>query len=54
MIIAVEPWLEFRELRNITAHTCAKDKAHKVAAGVPALLAQAQALLSAIDSRKHE
>ena len=54
LIIAVEPWFEFRELRNITAHTCAKDKAHKVAAGAPALLAQAQALLSAIDSREHE
>ena len=54
LITAVEPWFEFRELRNITAHTYAKDKAHKVAAGAPALLAQAQALLSIIDSRQHE
>ena len=55
LITAVEPWLEFRELRNMTtAHTSAKDKAHKVAAGAPALLAQAQALLSTIDSRQHE
>ena len=54
LITAVEPWFEFRELRNITAHTYAKDKAHKVAAGAPALLAQAQALLSTIDSRQHE
>jgi nucleotidyltransferase substrate binding protein (TIGR01987 family) len=54
LITAVEPWFEFRELRNITAHTYARDKAHKVAAGAPALLAQAQALLSTIDSRQHE
>ena len=54
LISAVEPWFEFRELRNITAHTYARDKAHKVAAGAPALLAQAQALLSTIDSRQHE
>ena len=54
LITAVEPWFEFRELRNITAHTYAKDKAHKVAAGAPALLAQAQALLNAIESRNHE
>ena len=53
LIPAVEPWFEFRELRNITAHTYARDKAHKVAAGAPALLAQAQALLSAIESRNH-
>ena len=54
LISAVEPWFEFRELRNITAHTYARDKAHKVAAGAPALLAQAQALLSTLDSRQHE
>ena len=54
LISAVEPWFEFRELRNITAHTYAKDKAHKVAAGAPALRAQAQALLNAIGSRNHE
>ena len=54
LISAVEPWFEFRELRNITAHTYARDKAHKVAAGAPALLAQAQALLNAIGSRNHE
>ena len=50
----IEPWFEFRELRNITAHTYARDKAHKVAAGAPALLAQAQGLLTAIESRNHE
>ena len=54
LITAVEPWFEFRELRNITAHTYARDKAHKVAAGAPALLAQAQGLLTAIESRNHE
>ena len=43
-----------RELRNITAHTYARDKAHKVTAGAPALLAQAQGLLTAVESRHHE
>ena len=54
LITAVEPWFEFRELRNITAHPYARDMAHKVAAGAPALLAQAQALLNAIEWRNHE
>lgn len=53
LVTAVEPWFEFRELRNITAHTYAKDKANKVAAGAPALLAQAQALLRGIELRNH-
>ena len=45
LVTAVEPWFEFRELRNITAHTYARDKALKVAAGAPALLEQARVLL---------
>ena len=53
LISAIEPWLEFRELLNITTHTFSCDKADKVAAGAPALLAAAQALLSAIESRNH-
>lgn len=53
LIAAVEPWFEFRELRNITARTYARDKAQKVATGAPALLAQARALLNAIESRNH-
>lgn len=53
LIAAVEPWFEFRELRNITAHTYARDKAQKVATGAPALLAQARALSNAIESRNH-
>jgi nucleotidyltransferase substrate binding protein (TIGR01987 family) len=53
LVPAVEPWFEFRELRNMTAHAYARDKAHKVAAGAPALLAQARALLSVIESRNH-
>ena len=35
----------------MTAHTYARDKALKVAAGAPALLAQARILLSAIAER---
>ena len=53
LITAVEPWFEFRELRNITAHTYARDKARKVAAGAPALLAQARTLLNNIEARRH-
>ena len=53
LVTATEPWFEFRELRNITAHAYSRDKAQKVAAGAPALLAEAQALLSAIESRNH-
>ena len=53
LIAAVQPWFEFRELRNITAHTYARDKALKVAAGAPLLLAQARALLSAVQARNH-
>lgn len=53
LVTAVEPWFEFRELRNITAHTYARDKALKVAAGAPALLAEAQALLNTFEARNH-
>ena len=53
LVCAIEPWFKFRELRNITGHTYSREKADKVAAGAPALLAAAQALLSAIDSRNH-
>jgi len=53
LVTAVEPWFEFRELRNITANTYARDKALKVAAGAPALLSQARALLGAIEARNH-
>ena len=53
LVTAVEPWFEFRELRNITAHSYARDKALKVAAGAPALLEQARVLLSAIETRNH-
>jgi len=53
LVAAVEPWFEFRELRIITAHAYAREKALRVAAGAPALLAQAQALLNAIEARNH-
>jgi nucleotidyltransferase substrate binding protein (TIGR01987 family) len=51
LVVAVEPWFEFRELRNITAHAYAKEKANKVVAGSPALLEQARLLLNAIEAR---
>lgn len=54
LVAAVEPWFEFRELRNITAHTYAREKALKVAAGAPSLLEQARSLLSIIEARNHD
>lgn len=48
---AVQPWFEFRELRNITAHTYARAKALQVAAGAPDLLAHAQGLLAELERR---
>lgn len=47
----VARWFEFRELRNITAHTYARDKALKVAAGATELLVHARALLGALEAR---
>jgi len=51
LVTSVEPWFEFRELRNITADTYALDKAKKVASGAPALLVEARLLLSIIEVR---
>jgi nucleotidyltransferase substrate binding protein (TIGR01987 family) len=53
LISDVEVWFEFREWRNITAHTYAKDKALKVVAAAPQLLARARALLAALEARAH-
>ena len=53
LIGEVELWFEFRELRNITAHSYAREKALKVVAGAGTLLGQAQALLAAIELRNH-
>jgi nucleotidyltransferase substrate binding protein (TIGR01987 family) len=51
LLQAVQPWFEFRELRNITSHTYARDKAQKVAAGAAVLWQHAQALLQALEDR---
>lgn len=53
LVTAVEPWFEFRELRNITAHSYSRDKALKVAEGASDLLDHARALLRAIELRNH-
>ena len=53
LVSTIDAWFEFRELPKITAHTHSREKAHKVAAGAPALLAARQALLIAIESRNH-
>ena len=53
LIADIEPWFEFRELRIITAHTYARDKALKVVGGAAPLLAQARNLLQALEARNH-
>ena len=53
LIENVPPWFEFRELRNITSHTYAREKAAEVAAGAVSFLAHAQALLAAVKARNH-
>jgi nucleotidyltransferase substrate binding protein (TIGR01987 family) len=54
LVVEVIPWFEFRELRNITTHSYARDKALKVVAGARALLEHAQSLLLAIAARNHD
>ena len=51
LLAQVAPWFEFRELRNITSHTYARDKAAQVAAGAIGMLLHARILLSAIEAR---
>ena len=53
LVSAIEPWFAFRELRNITAHTYALDKALRVAAGGPLMLLHARALLATLESRNN-
>ena len=53
LITAVEPWFEFRELRNITAHSYSPDKALKVAGGASQLLDHARSLLRVVENRNH-
>ena len=51
LLAQVAPWFEFRELRNITPHTYARDKAAQVAAGAIDMLLHARSLLSALEAR---
>lgn len=51
LLAAVQPWFEFRELRNITAHTYSREKALRVAAGAPGLLDQVRSLLAQLERR---
>jgi Nucleotidyltransferase substrate binding protein like len=53
LVQVVQPWFEFRELRKITSHTYARDKAQKVAAGAAVLLQHAQTLLQTLEHRNH-
>lgn len=52
LIVNVLDWFDFRELRNITSHTYAREKAAEVAAGAVKLLAEAKILLAATEVRQ--
>lgn len=51
LLADVQAWFEFRELRNITAHTYSRAKALRVAAGAPALLEQVRTMLAELERR---
>ena len=51
LLAQVAPWFEFRELRNITPQTYARDKAAQVAAGAIDMLMHARSPLSALKAR---
>jgi nucleotidyltransferase substrate binding protein (TIGR01987 family) len=51
LIADVEAWLRYRQMRNITAHTYDHDKAKQVYEGTLLFLADARALLAALEAR---
>ena len=51
LIADVEAWLRYRQMRNITAHTYDHDKAKQVYQGTLLFLADARALLAALEAR---
>lgn len=51
LITAVEPWLEFRYLRNLTAHAYDEDKARRVHENASAFVVHAQHLLAQVERR---
>jgi nucleotidyltransferase substrate binding protein (TIGR01987 family) len=51
LIADVEAWLRYRQMRNITAHTYDHEKARQVYQGTLLFLADARALLAALEAR---
>lgn len=51
LIADVEAWLRYRQMRNITAHTYDQDKAQLVYQGTLLFVADARALLAALEAR---
>lgn len=51
LIADVEAWLRYLQMRNITAHTYDHDKAKQVYEGTLLFLADARALLAALEAR---
>jgi nucleotidyltransferase substrate binding protein (TIGR01987 family) len=51
LIADVEAWFGYRRMRNITAHTYDRAKARQVYEGSLAFVADARALLAALDAR---
>lgn len=51
LIADVEAWLRYRQMRNITAHTYDHNKAQQVYEGTQLFLADARALLTALEAR---
>ena len=51
LIRDVQAWFEYRQMRNITAHTYDHQKAQQVYAGTQAFLQDARALLAQLEDR---
>ncbi|MBY0467247.1 MAG: nucleotidyltransferase substrate binding protein [Burkholderiales bacterium] len=51
LIADVQAWLGYRQMRNITAHTYDHEKARQVYQGTLLFLADARALLAALEAR---
>jgi nucleotidyltransferase substrate binding protein (TIGR01987 family) len=54
IITEVERWMDYRELRNITAHTYDDLKAQRVYDAVDDFYTDATALLKALEERSHD
>ncbi len=51
LIAAVEPWIEYRHQRNLTAHAYDEEKAQRVYQSAKAFLVDATALLTELERR---